>query len=78
MDTERIESTLRAIVADDYDALVALGGPVEHRGDKYVKDADFRIDPTWGGGYEDEARYLFPARFQAIRQAAEAALDAVE
>ena len=73
---DQLRDALVAIATDNYDAMVRIGGPVVDGADRYATSDDFYGRAGDWLTYEDFARDLNPARFQAIRQAAQAALDA--
>lgn len=73
---DQLRDALVAIATDNYDAMVRIGGPVVDGVDRYATSDDFHGRAGDWLTYEDFARDLHPARFQAIRQAAQAALDA--
>ena len=69
-----IAEAAQAVEAGDVDALLHIGGPVEHRGDLYDTPGCFDVM----GDYQEDARYILPARDKLIDQALRAALSRLD
>ena len=69
-----IAEAAQAVEAGDVDALLHIGGPVEHRGDLYDTPGCFDVM----GDYQEDARYILPARDKLIDQALSAALSRLD
>ena len=69
-----VAEAAQAVESGDVEALLRIGGPVTHRGDLY--DAPSHFDLM--GDYQEDARYIQPARDKLIDQALRAALARLE
>ena len=66
-----IAEAAQAVEAGDVEALLRIGGSVEHRGYTHRTPDDFELT----GDYQEDARYILPARDKLIEQALRAALS---
>ena len=69
-----IAEAAEAVETGDVEALLRIGGPVEHRGDTHRTPDDFELT----GDYQEDARYILPARDKLIDQALRAALSRLD
>jgi len=69
-----IAEAAEAVETGDVEALLRIGGSVEHRGYTHRTPDDFELT----GDYQEDARYILPARDKLIEQALRAALSLLD